>query len=82
MWGTSSPDGKLVGDFGKAIAGTRIGGRPSDRLIAGKSSPINLGLLQQYWHIAEEAQDSEFTSGFWIAADAERLCLAARLVSP
>jgi hypothetical protein len=48
MWGTSSRDEKLTGDLGKAIKATRIGGRRSDRLMAGKSLPGNFGLLQQY----------------------------------
>src|SRR5215831_14905120 len=48
MWGTSSPDDKLADDLGNAIEGTQISGRRSDRLMAGKSSPGNFGLLQQY----------------------------------
>src|SRR6266478_5952722 len=52
MWGTSSPDDKLTGDLGNVIETTQIGGRRSDRLTAGKLSPGNFGLLQQYRHIA------------------------------
>ena len=48
MWGTSSPDDKLTGDLGNVIESTKIGGRRSDRLMAGKLSPSNFGLLQQY----------------------------------
>src|SRR6516225_2730154 len=48
MWGTSSPDDKLTGDLGSVIETTQIGGRRSDRLMAGKLSPGNFGLLQQY----------------------------------
>src|SRR6266702_904827 len=48
MWGTSSPDDKLTGDLGNVIETTQIGGRRSDRLTAGKLSPGNFGLLQQY----------------------------------
>jgi hypothetical protein len=48
MWGTSSPDDKLAGDLGNVIEATQIGGRRSDRLMAGKLSPGNFGLLQQY----------------------------------
>ena len=48
MWGTSSPDDKLTGDLGNVIEATQIGGRRSDRLTAGKLSPGNFGLLQQY----------------------------------
>jgi hypothetical protein len=48
MWGTSSPDDKLTGDLGNVIEATQIGGRRSDRLMAGKLSPGNFGLLQQY----------------------------------
>ena len=48
MWGTSSCDDKLTGDLGKVIEATRIGGHGSDRVLAGKFSPGNFGLLQQY----------------------------------
>jgi hypothetical protein len=48
MWGTSSPDDKLTGDLGNVIETTQIGGRRSDRLMAGKLSPGDFGLLQQY----------------------------------
>src|SRR5262245_26078058 len=50
MWGTSSPDDKLTGDLGNVIESTKIGGRRSDRLVAGKLSPGHFGLLQQYPH--------------------------------
>src|SRR5262245_1644012 len=50
MWGTSSPDDKLVSDLAKAAEATKIGARRLDRLMAGKLSPRNFGLLQQYWH--------------------------------
>ena len=50
MWGTSSPDDKLTGDLGSVIETTQIGGRRSDRLMAGKLSRGNFGLLQQYHH--------------------------------
>src|SRR6266540_2522543 len=53
MWGTSSPDDKLTGDLGNVIESTQIGGRRSDRLTAGKLSPGNFGLLQQYRHKAD-----------------------------
>jgi hypothetical protein len=52
MWGTSSPDDKLTGDLRNVIEATQIGGRRSDRLMAGKLSPGNFGLLQQYLPIA------------------------------
>jgi hypothetical protein len=48
MWGTSSPDDKLIGDLGNVIEATQIGGSRSDCLMAGKLSPGNFGLLQQY----------------------------------
>jgi hypothetical protein len=54
MWGTSSPDDKLTGDLGNVIETTQIGGRRSDRLTAGKLSPGNFGLLQQYLHEAAD----------------------------
>ena len=48
MWGTSSPDDKLTGDLGNVIEVIEIGDSWSDGLIAGKLSPGNFGLLQQY----------------------------------
>jgi hypothetical protein len=54
MWGTSSPDDKLTGDLGNVIESTKIGGRRSDRLMAGKLSPSNFGLLQHNRHKAAE----------------------------
>src|SRR5262249_33683928 len=48
MWGTSSSDDKLAGDFGNVIEATQIGGRQSNRFMAGKLSPANCRLLQQY----------------------------------
>src|SRR5262249_44213772 len=48
MWGTSSPDDKLTGDLAEATEATKIAGRRSDRPMAGKLSPRNFGLLQQY----------------------------------
>src|SRR5262245_42405734 len=50
MWGTSSPDDKRVSDLAKAAEATKIGARRLDRLMAGKLSPLNFGLLQQYRH--------------------------------
>src|SRR5262249_32311149 len=54
MW-TSSPDHKLTGDLGNGIEATKIGGRRTYRLSAGKLSPGNFRLLQQYRHRAAEA---------------------------
>src|SRR5262245_61584348 len=48
MWGTSSRDDKLVSDLAKATEATKISARRSDRLMAGKLSPLNCGVLQQY----------------------------------
>src|SRR5215468_11787527 len=48
MWGTLSPDDKLVSDLAKATEAIKIAARRSDRLMAGKLSPCNFGLLQQY----------------------------------
>jgi hypothetical protein len=53
MWGTSSPDDKLTGDLGNVIESTKIGGRRSDRLMAGKLSPSNFGLLQHNLPVAD-----------------------------
>src|SRR5262249_25899120 len=50
MWGTSSLDDKLVSDLAKATEAIKIAARRSDRLMAGKLSPLNFGLLQQYRH--------------------------------
>ncbi len=50
MWGTSSPDDKLTVVLGNLIEATKIAGPRSDRLMAGKLSPGNFGLLQQYRH--------------------------------
>src|SRR5215468_4383903 len=52
MWGTSSPDDKFFGDLAKATEAIKIAARRSDRLMAGKLSPLNCGLLQQYRHTA------------------------------
>ena len=43
-----SPDGKLTGDLGNAIESTEIDGRRSRRPLAGKLSPGDFRLLQQY----------------------------------
>src|SRR5262249_57665368 len=53
MWGTSSPDDKLTGDLGNAFEAAEIGGRWSDRLLAGKLSSGDFGLFQQYSFKAE-----------------------------
>ena len=50
MWGTLSPDDKLVTDLAKATEAIKIAARRSDRLMAGKLSPLNFGLLQQNRH--------------------------------
>ena len=53
MWGTSSPDRKLTGDLGNAIESTEIDGRRSCGPLAGKLSPGDFRLLQQYRPIGE-----------------------------
>src|SRR6266536_280665 len=68
MWGTSSPDDKLTGDLGNVIETTQIGGSRSDRLTAGKLSPGNFGLLQQYRHEADISRCPLFVR-FWDEAD-------------
>jgi len=40
MWGTSSPDNKLTGDFGSVIEITQSGGRRLVRVLAGKLSQV------------------------------------------
>jgi hypothetical protein len=61
MWGTSSPDDKLTGDLGNVIETTQIGGRRSDRLMAGKLSPGDFGLLQQYPPKADKSADESLS---------------------
>jgi hypothetical protein len=53
MCGTSSPDRKLTGDLGNAIESTKIDGRRSRRPLAGKLSPGDFRLLQQYRPVAD-----------------------------
>jgi hypothetical protein len=53
MWGTSLPEDKLASDLGNVIAATQIGSRWSDRLRAGKLSPGNFGVLQQYRRVED-----------------------------
>jgi hypothetical protein len=48
MWGTSSHGDELTGDFANKIDVISIDDRGLFRLSAGKLSPGNLGLLQQY----------------------------------
>jgi hypothetical protein len=55
MWGTSSPEDKLAGDFGNVIEATSTGGRRSDFFTAGKLAPGNLGLLQKNRHEAGQS---------------------------
>src|SRR5262245_11440795 len=50
MWGTSSPDDKLVSGLAKATEAIKIAARRSDHLMAVKLSPLNFGLLQPYRH--------------------------------
>jgi hypothetical protein len=56
MWGTSSSEEKLAGDPGNVIEATSIGGRRSDFFTAGKLTPGNFGLLQQYRHERDQRQ--------------------------
>src|SRR5262249_11153931 len=53
MWGTLSHDEKLTGELRNLIETTQIGGRWLNRLMAGKLSPGNFGLLQQYLPIGD-----------------------------
>src|SRR5262249_46075618 len=50
MRGTSSLRAKRTGDFGNAIADTRIGDWSPSRVFAKNSEPGNFRLLQQYRH--------------------------------
>src|SRR5262245_43294074 len=53
MWGTSLSEEKLAGDPGNVIEATSIGGRRPDFFTAGKLTPGNFGLLQQYLPIGD-----------------------------
>jgi hypothetical protein len=53
IWGTSSPEDKLAGGLGNVIEATSTGGRWSDFFTAEKLAAGNLGLLQQYQHLAD-----------------------------
>src|SRR5262245_52503284 len=59
MWGNSSPDDKLVSDLAKATEAIKIAARRSDRRMAGKLSPLNFGLLQQYLPSADVSRCSK-----------------------
>src|SRR5215470_2108687 len=59
MWGTSSPDDKRVSDLAKTTEATKIGARRLDRLMAGKLSPRNFGLFQQYLPKPDQVQCSK-----------------------
>src|SRR5262245_3491144 len=82
MWGTSSPDDELTGDFGNVIEATQIGGRRLVRLIAGNLSPGNFRLLQHNRRycghgatggpIASDANDPQATSAGQFCCDAQR----------
>src|SRR5262249_33343789 len=54
MWGTSSLDDILVSDLAKAARTTKMAARRSDHRMAGKLSPLNFGLLQQYRHRSDQ----------------------------
>ena len=49
MWGTSSPDDELTGDFGNVIEATQIAGRRLVRLVAGNLLPGN------FWTFATQS---------------------------
>src|SRR5215510_10921576 len=61
MWGTSSPDDKLVSDLAKATEAIKIAARRSDSLMAGKLSPLNFGLLQQYLPLPDLSRCSKLS---------------------
>jgi len=61
MWGTSLPEDKLAGGLGNVIEATPIGSRQSDFFTAGKLAPDNLGLLQQFRHIAAQSQHNSMS---------------------
>jgi hypothetical protein len=52
MRGTSSSDDELTGDFGNEPEAISISDLDLLCLLAGKLSPFNFGLLQQYLPIA------------------------------
>jgi hypothetical protein len=77
MWGTSSPNDKLADDPGNAIEGTRISGRGSDFLTAGKLAPGNLGLLQQNLPRPDVSRCSKIRHGKQLLDDLVGQCRAA-----
>jgi hypothetical protein len=70
MWGTSLPEDKLASDLGNVIAATQIGSRWSDRLRAGKLSPGNFGVLQQYRRV----EDGRGSLGHAATTDKNCIC--------
>jgi hypothetical protein len=82
MWGTSSPDDKLTGNLGNVIEATRIGGRRSDRLMAGKLTPGNFGLLQQYLPQPDSCSAARLFNHFVRKGEAQIISKIASLQSP
>jgi hypothetical protein len=72
MWGTSSPEDKLAGVFGNVIEATSTGGRRSDFFTAEELALGNLGLLQQYRHLASIPLGSENSDAIGGKADMRR----------
>src|SRR6516165_3520503 len=62
MWGTSSPDDKLTGDLGNVIEARQSGGRRLVRVMAGKLSPGNFRLLQQYLPLPDSCSAADLHS--------------------
>ena len=58
--GTSSLGDKFTGDFGNEPGAISISDLDLLRFLAGKLSPVNFGLLQQYWHLATNPAAPEF----------------------
>jgi hypothetical protein len=55
----ASPREKLAGDLGNVFEATRNGDRRSDRLLAGKLSSGNIGLLQRNLPTADAVRRSK-----------------------
>src|SRR5262249_13789856 len=75
MWGTSSPDDKLVSDLAKAAEATKIGARRFDRLKAGKLSLRNCGLLQQYLPIPDLSRCSKLSKLYRRRVQIDSVCI-------
>src|SRR5262245_38417076 len=78
MWGTSSPDDKLMGDLGNVIEVTQIGGRQSDRLMAEKLSPAILDFCNNIG-TSRTSRDVQLEPAKWAKED---IALSLNFLAP